>query len=222
MILAPEGVSSTRAEDLELILFGESQETSIRESFELEFALQGEEGIVKVRESVAREAPFAVAFVDMRMPPGIDGLDTISGIWEIDPDIQIVIAIAYSDHSTDEIADRLGRTDQVLILRKPFEPVKFEAGAHSAISGWEISVADDGVGVDLKHRDSIFDLFLRLHDHEGYPGTGVGLAICRRILERHGGRIWMESAGAKGESGTVVRLVIPEIADGGEKELTLC
>ncbi|QDT13564.1 EAL domain-containing protein [Planctomycetes bacterium K23_9] len=81
----------------------------------------GESALTAVRDAIAEDKRYSVAFVDMRMPNGLDGLETTEQIWKIDPDLQVIICTAYSDHTWDDVLQRLGCNDRLLLLKKPFE-----------------------------------------------------------------------------------------------------
>ena len=78
------------------------------------------------------------------------------------------------------------------------DPPKIHIGASQEESRWHFSISDNGIGIDAKYFDRIFVVFKRLHSREEYPGTGIGLASCKKIVERHGGEIWLESIVGKG------------------------
>lgn len=90
----------------------------------LHTASQGATAVEMVKESVAKAEPYDVAFVDMRMPPGLDGVETISQMHRADIDLQVVLCTAYTDYSWHSILDRLGTTDRLLVLKKPFDAVE--------------------------------------------------------------------------------------------------
>jgi diguanylate cyclase len=123
-------------------LFGEptapSADVAVMPKFELDSALQGQEGLTKIEESLKQGRPFHVAFVDMRMPPGWDGVQTIQRLWQADPNVQVVICTAYSDYSWEEISKTLGLTDRLLILKKPFDPLEIIQIATSLSEKWSL------------------------------------------------------------------------------------
>lgn len=123
---------------LEAELFGASK-TVDADVFELTSAYQGEEALDLVRQARDQGEPFALAFVDVRMPPGLDGVATTERLLEQDPDINIVICSAYSDHSWEEIAATIGKTDRVLILKKPFDTIEVRQLAHALRKRWELA-----------------------------------------------------------------------------------
>lgn len=129
-ILIPNPALS-ELESIEADLFGENVELKERQCFTIDSAFQGKEGLELVRQSMARGRPYSLAFVDMRMPPGWDGIETIQHIWKEDPELQVVICSAYSDHSWSEISQRLGSSDRLLILKKPFDNVEITQMAHA-------------------------------------------------------------------------------------------
>ena len=119
-------------------LFGETPRLTERPEFELASAFQGEQGLAVVQKANAEGRPFALAFVDMRMPPGWDGIETTARLLKADPNLQIVICTAYSDYSWDEIASRLGSPDRLVILKKPFDIVEIQQLCNAMTEKWRL------------------------------------------------------------------------------------
>ena len=124
-------------QNLEATLFGDAPPVAASlADFRVDSAYQGTEALELVQRSLDEAQHYSVAFVDMRMPPGWDGLETIEHLWAVDPDIQIVICSAYSDHDWQDLIARLGRSDKLLVLKKPFEMVEVLQCAHALASKW--------------------------------------------------------------------------------------
>lgn len=122
---------------LEAGLFGEARGTGSRPRFEIDSAHQGQEGVELVRRALGEGRPYAMAFVDMRMPPGWDGLQTIEHLWAVDPDVQVVICSAHTDYDWSEVVDRLQHSDKLLVLRKPAEPIEVLQCATALTRKWQ-------------------------------------------------------------------------------------
>lgn len=139
-ILMPRA-NATALDALQAGLFGDDKKASGRPTYELDSAFQGEEAVARVCKSVSEARPYALAFVDMRMPPGIGGVETIERIWKEDPNVQIVICTAYSDESWNDVHDRFGRNDRLLILKKPFDIAEVAQLACALTEKWSLAAA---------------------------------------------------------------------------------
>ncbi|MFH1749255.1 MAG: response regulator [Planctomycetota bacterium] len=109
------------------------------EGFQLDSAYQGREGVDRAREALREGRPYAMAFVDVRMPPGWDGIETVARLWEEDPYVQVVICTAYSDYSWGKMIQKLGLTDQLVILKKPFDSVEVRQLAAALTEKWSLT-----------------------------------------------------------------------------------
>jgi CheY-like chemotaxis protein len=107
--------------------------------FEIDSAYQGQEGLALVQRKLEQGKPYAMAFVDVRMPPGWDGIETIIRLWQADPTLQVVICTAYSDYSWKQIHEKLGPSENLLILRKPFDHLEVIQLAHALTRKWLVS-----------------------------------------------------------------------------------
>ncbi|MGH8181255.1 MAG: putative bifunctional diguanylate cyclase/phosphodiesterase [Steroidobacteraceae bacterium] len=123
---------------VESLLFGDAPAAEReRARYALEFASQGQEVVERARQAAAAGRPFAIAFIDMRMPPGWDGLETIERLWALDPDVQVVICSAHSDYDWSDVVARLGQTDRLLVVKKPFEPIEVLQCASALARKWQ-------------------------------------------------------------------------------------
>lgn len=141
-VLQAESGNVTAAKLAKAELLGNSDTEDIQELpvFEVDSAFQGKEGLQLITNSITENRPYALSFVDIRMPPGWDGVETISHIWKVDDDIQVVICTAHSDYSWADVVKSLGFTDRWLILKKPFDSAEIRQLACSLTKKWALGL----------------------------------------------------------------------------------
>jgi two-component system, sensor histidine kinase and response regulator len=132
--------ASADLNDAEAMLFGApvDERAVAAPVYLLDSAYQGAEAIEMVCAARREGRPYALAFVDVRMPPGMDGVETTARLWRECPDLQVVICTAYSDYSWDEMAAALGRSDRYVILKKPFDSAEAQQVAAALTEKWRL------------------------------------------------------------------------------------
>jgi CheY-like chemotaxis protein len=165
-ILCRDRRSSTELEAQESELFGLAPALGDQSEFEIDSAYQGEAGLARVYHAIQEDRPYDLAFVDVRMPPGWDGIEVTPRLWVADPGLPVVICTAYSDYSWEEMFARLGTSDRMFILKKPFDREEVLQIAHSLTAGKRVRQGAPG------------------HAHEGaaLPDQGVAPEAMRQRL----------------------------------------
>lgn len=144
-ILAGQAPAAAEVDDLLNEFLGASKPGSPAGSvpaelpYEICSALQGQEALKLVQQARQQGRPFALAFVDVRMPPGWDGIVTLQHLFEADPDLQAVICTAYSDYTYADMLRHLGQSDRLLILKKPFDPIEVQQLAGALLEKWYVT-----------------------------------------------------------------------------------
>jgi PAS domain S-box-containing protein len=137
-MLSQEFVPSARPQPAGVALPAEAVPEAQFPRFEVDCAFGGEQGLEYVRKALAQNRPYAMAFVDLRMQSGWDGIETISHLWREFPDLQIIICTGHSDFTWHDIIKRFGHTDRLLMLKKPFNVMDLRQLAYALAEKWNL------------------------------------------------------------------------------------
>lgn len=140
-VLTPSQNKSAKSlDELEEKVLGESfTPKNTAPEYKLSFASSGPEAVKKLKEAKEQNIDFQLVFLDIRMPGGMDGVETLSKLWDIDSRLEIVLCTAYSDYDFSKIFSSFGLTDQILILKKPFDSIEVQQMALSQTTKWFLS-----------------------------------------------------------------------------------
>jgi CheY-like chemotaxis protein/AraC-like DNA-binding protein len=179
--------SNQQLEQGEALMFGSSSEPRVtKPAYQIDHALSGAEGVEKVEKSLELGGPYQVAFVDIRMP-GMDGVETIERMWKLDGKVQMVICTAYADYRWEDLAKRLGRTDRLLVLKKPFHNIEVMQLASTLSMKWQLALRAEmklEQAITLVSRRT--QKLLEMQRRENLPGQEAGRAAqAGGIAETH-------------------------------------
>jgi len=145
-ILASTAIDDAEHDALEeQLLGGTPRQTGFAPPrYRIDSAFQGRDGFARVRASVEADDPYALAIVDVRMPPGWDGVETIARLWEVCPRLQVILCTAYSDYTWREMSIKLATydLDGLLLLKKPFEPIELLQMVNALVHKWQLQSED--------------------------------------------------------------------------------
>ena len=151
-ILGDDENQPDKLSDAKVALFGTDIVRGTGNRFSIDSAYQGQQGLEMVQQALREQRPYSVAFVDIRMPPGWDGIETVKHIWVEDPHLQVVLCTAYTDYSWDDIIAELGLGDSLFILKKPFDIIEVCQLASALTAKWN---PDRETPLKLKSPDEI-------------------------------------------------------------------
>src|SRR5580700_10808426 len=138
-ILAADDSLAGQLAKVEAEILGAAAPGQLVPRFEVDCAHQGDKGLAQVTRAREEGRPYSVAFVDVRMPPGWDGIETIGYLWKADPALEIVLCTAFSDYSLQDIARQLRCSDQLLVLKKPFDNIEVQQLALALSEKWRLA-----------------------------------------------------------------------------------
>ena len=185
ILVSPERASSLSA--AKSALFGPDATPSpvrVATQFVVSTAFQGREAVAMAEAARATHEPYQVAFVDMRMPPGWDGAETIEQLWAIDRDVQVVVCTAYSDDSLELLGDRFRNSDKLLVLKKPFDAVEVLQLALTLSEKWlgERRVESKVTGLESDLQGKVIQLEHDLR-HDRLTGLPNRFPLVQRLEE---------------------------------------